>query len=190
MLALIEQPTSWALEQVDCSRHRQPSAVQMWVESAIHFWFGRSATNGRFRRFTPGRGQADRLKTIDGRGGSWVKLAPCLSDFAFWIYSKNCKPVHVVDARAELGIVNRFEQELVMRPVISALLAVITTQCLGAALAQKLVDPDKVAPEYREAAEKRRQEQIKVLVCSKKVDDAKILRRDRIAEIQRCLDGG
>ena len=77
-----------------------------------------------------------------------------------------------------------------MRPVISAFaIAVITTQCLSAAFAQKLVDPDKVAPEYREAAEKRRQEQIKVLGCSKKVDDAKIVRRDRVAEIQRCLDG-
>lgn len=78
-----------------------------------------------------------------------------------------------------------------MRPVISAFaIAVITTLCLSAALAQKLVDPDKVAPEYREAAEKRREEQIKVLACSKKVDEAKILRRDRVAEIQRCLDGG
>jgi hypothetical protein len=77
-----------------------------------------------------------------------------------------------------------------MRPVIGALaIAVITTHDLSAAFAQKLVDPDKVAPEYREAAEKRRAEQIKVLACSKKVDDAKIVRRDRVAEIQRCLDG-
>lgn len=78
-----------------------------------------------------------------------------------------------------------------MRPVISVFaIAVITTECLGAAFAQKLVDPEKVAPEYREAAQKRREEQIKVLACSKRVDDAKIVRRDRVAEIQRCLDGG
>jgi hypothetical protein len=77
-----------------------------------------------------------------------------------------------------------------MRAVISAFaIAVISTQCPGVALAQKLVDPDKVAPEYREAAERRREEQIKVLACSKKVDDAKVLRRDRVAEIQRCLTG-
>ena len=78
-----------------------------------------------------------------------------------------------------------------MRLAMYALvIAVVSTQCQSASLAQKLVDPDKVAPEYREAAEKRREEQIKVLACSKKVDDAKITRRDRVAEIQRCLDGG
>lgn len=77
-----------------------------------------------------------------------------------------------------------------MRSVINAfVIAVITTHCFGAAFAQKLVEPDKVAPEYREAAERRREEQIKVLACSRKVDDAKVVRRDRVAEIQRCLDG-
>ena len=39
--------------------------------------------------------------------------------------------------------------------------------------AQKLVDPDSVAPEYRAAAEKRRAEQLRMLQCSKKADDAK-----------------
>jgi hypothetical protein len=54
--------------------------------------------------------------------------------------------------------------------------------------AQKLVDPDKVAPEFRVAAEKRRAEQIKILQCSHKADEAKVLPRDRTANIQHCLD--
>jgi hypothetical protein len=38
----------------------------------------------------------------------------------------------------------------------------------GAGLAQKLVDPSTVAPEFRAAAEKRRAEQIKLSECNKK----------------------
>jgi hypothetical protein len=55
------------------------------------------------------------------------------------------------------------------------------------AFAQKLVDPNTVAPEYREAAQKRRAEQIRQLDCAKKADAAKVLPRDRIAYITRCL---
>jgi hypothetical protein len=58
----------------------------------------------------------------------------------------------------------------------------------GASVAQKLVDPNSVAPEYRAVAEKRRAEQIKLLECSKKADEAKVLRRDRAAQISACLD--
>ena len=58
----------------------------------------------------------------------------------------------------------------------------------GAAVAQKLVDPNSVAPEFRAAAEKRRNEQIKLAICSKKADDAKVLRRDRAAFVDQCLD--
>jgi hypothetical protein len=54
--------------------------------------------------------------------------------------------------------------------------------------AQKLVDPDKVAPEYREAAVKRRAEQIKMLECDRKANGAKVLPRDRAAFIEICLD--
>jgi hypothetical protein len=57
-----------------------------------------------------------------------------------------------------------------------------------ASFAQKLVDPDKVAPEYREAAVKRRAEQIKISECSRKADQAKVLPRDRAAHVQHCLD--
>jgi hypothetical protein len=54
--------------------------------------------------------------------------------------------------------------------------------------AEKLVDPNSVAPEYRSAAEKRRAEQLKLLQCSKKADDAKVARRDRAALVNECLD--
>jgi hypothetical protein len=55
------------------------------------------------------------------------------------------------------------------------------------ALAQKLVDPNAVAPEYRQAAEKRRAEQIRQRECAGKADQAKVLPRDRTAHITRCL---
>ena len=48
-------------------------------------------------------------------------------------------------------------------------------------LAQKLVDPNSVAPEFREAAEKRRAEQVRQMECRQKIDGAKVLPRDRIA---------
>jgi hypothetical protein len=53
--------------------------------------------------------------------------------------------------------------------------------------AQKLVDPKAVAPEFREAAEKRRAEQIKQRDCAKKADEAKVLPRDRLDHIVKCL---
>ena len=55
------------------------------------------------------------------------------------------------------------------------------------ALAQKLVDPYVVAPEFREAAEKRRAEQVKMLRCRRKSEEAKVLPRDRTAYINQCL---
>ena len=58
------------------------------------------------------------------------------------------------------------------------------------AFAQKLVDPNAVAPEYRDAAEKRRAEQIKQMQCRHRVDVAKVLPRDRTAAINRCMENG
>ncbi len=58
----------------------------------------------------------------------------------------------------------------------------------GTSLAEKLVDPNTVAPEYRAAAEKRRAEQIKLFECSKKVDAAKVAHRDRAAYVNECLE--
>jgi hypothetical protein len=56
--------------------------------------------------------------------------------------------------------------------------------------AQKLVDPDAVAPEYRAAAEKRRAEQLKQIECGLKADFSKILPRDRADYITKCLVEG
>jgi hypothetical protein len=58
------------------------------------------------------------------------------------------------------------------------------------AFAQKLVDPNAVAPEYREAAEKRRAEQIRQMQCRHQVDVAKVLPRDQTAAINQCLQEG
>lgn len=54
--------------------------------------------------------------------------------------------------------------------------------------AQKLVDPNSVAPEFRAAAEKRRAEQIKLVDCNHKADQAKVMPRDRPAHITHCLE--
>jgi hypothetical protein len=67
-------------------------------------------------------------------------------------------------------------------------MVLILVSSSGASAAQKLVDPNSVAPEYRAVAEKRRAEQIKLLECSKKADQAKVPRRDRAAHISECLD--
>ena len=67
-------------------------------------------------------------------------------------------------------------------------IVLISATWSGASTAQSLVDPNKVAPEYRAAAEKRRAEQIKLFECSKKADAAKVLRRDRVTFINECLD--
>jgi hypothetical protein len=56
------------------------------------------------------------------------------------------------------------------------------------ARSQALVDPNKVAPEYREAAEKRRAEQIRQRECALKADLEKVLPRDRTAYLTHCLD--
>ena len=46
--------------------------------------------------------------------------------------------------------------------------------CFQASFAQKLVDPNAVAPEYREAAAKRRAEQIRQFECAHKADAWKV----------------
>jgi len=68
------------------------------------------------------------------------------------------------------------------------LLAALALLAVAPAKAQKLVDPDKVAPEFREAAEKRRAEQIRQSECAKKADLEKVLPRDRTAYLNQCLE--
>lgn len=73
-----------------------------------------------------------------------------------------------------------------MKTLLQAVL--LATTLVGPAFAQKLVDPTAVAPEYREAAEQRRAEQLKQRDCAKKADLAKILPRDRTAFLLNCLE--
>jgi len=56
------------------------------------------------------------------------------------------------------------------------------------AFAERLVDPTTVAPEYRDAAERRRGEQLKQLECSHKADAAKVIPRERTAFLLKCLE--
>ena len=67
---------------------------------------------------------------------------------------------------------------------VTLLLLMITVP----AFAEKLVDPTTVAPEYREAAMKRRAEQIKQRECAHKADVAKVMPRERTAFLLQCLD--
>ncbi|WP_314961535.1 hypothetical protein [Bradyrhizobium cosmicum] len=73
-----------------------------------------------------------------------------------------------------------------MKPVI--FIAAIALFATTPARAQALVDPAKVAPEYREAAEKRRAEQIRQRECAQKADLNKVLPRDRTVYLNHCLD--
>jgi hypothetical protein len=79
-------------------------------------------------------------------------------------------------------------EELIVRSlsILAFIAAFVSTE---PGFAQKLVDPNKVAPEYREAALKRRTEQLKVLECNHKADVAKVLPRDRAEHINHCLEG-
>ena len=54
--------------------------------------------------------------------------------------------------------------------------------------AQRIVDPANVAPEFREAAEKRRAEQIRQRDCAQKADAEKIIPRERTAFPIHCLE--
>ena len=59
----------------------------------------------------------------------------------------------------------------------------------GAAYAQsRQVDPTKVAPEFRDAAEKRAAEQRKLAGCHKEADAQKVSPRDRSKFIVACIE--
>lgn len=67
-------------------------------------------------------------------------------------------------------------------------IAAIALLAASPARSQPLVDPNKVAPEFREAAEKRRAEQLRQRECALKADLEKVLPRDRTAYLNHCLD--
>jgi hypothetical protein len=79
-------------------------------------------------------------------------------------------------------------RRLILRPVWYLVVFASVTLFATHGFAQKLVDPNKVAPEYHEAAEKRRAEQIRQLVCAHKADVEKILARERTAFLIHCLE--
>ncbi len=56
------------------------------------------------------------------------------------------------------------------------------------ARADKIVDPKTVAPEFREAAEKRHAEQMKLIECNNAAKVAKIPRRDLAQYVADCFD--
>lgn len=55
-------------------------------------------------------------------------------------------------------------------------------------LADRIVDPKTVAPEFREAAEKRRAEQVKLIECNNAARIAKIPPRDMAHYVAECFD--
>ncbi len=66
-------------------------------------------------------------------------------------------------------------------------IAAIALFATASARSQALVDPNKVAPEYREAAEKRRAEQLRQRECALKADLDRVLPRDRTDYLNQCL---
>ena len=73
-----------------------------------------------------------------------------------------------------------------LKKVVIALLAIAVSGTF--VHAQTLVDPSRVAPEFREQAEKRRAEQLKQIVCNKAAFDQKIAPRDKPKFISDCFD--
>ncbi len=69
------------------------------------------------------------------------------------------------------------------------IIALLATPISGAvSFADKLVDPSKVAPEFREAAEKRRAEQIRIINCNNAAKIANIPARDSLKFMQDCVE--
>jgi hypothetical protein len=68
------------------------------------------------------------------------------------------------------------------------LVLAVTPFFITPGFAQKLVDPNSVAPEYREAAEKRRAEQIKQRGCAVKAHAEKVMPRERTSFLIQCLE--
>lgn len=73
-----------------------------------------------------------------------------------------------------------------MRTIL--IFTIISLFAASAARAQVLVDPAKVAPEFREAAEKRRAEQLRQRECGRRADADHVLPRDRTAYLNQCLE--
>jgi hypothetical protein len=76
-----------------------------------------------------------------------------------------------------------------IHPAKTAVIALLAATLSGAvSLADKLVDPSKVSPEFREAAEKRRAEQLKIIRCNNSLKLANIPARDQVKFLSECID--
>jgi hypothetical protein len=80
----------------------------------------------------------------------------------------------------------RFRRGVILKVLIRTALLVFVLAT--PALAEKLVDPAAVPPEYREAAEQRRAEQIRQHECAKKADVENVMPRERTAFLLHCLE--
>jgi hypothetical protein len=86
------------------------------------------------------------------------------------------------------GAIPDRDTEATLRTVVYFLILAALPLFVTESFAQKLVDPNTVAPEYREAAETRRAEQIRQMNCSHKADVEKVLPRERTSFLVHCLD--
>ncbi len=81
-----------------------------------------------------------------------------------------------------------------MRNRVTLLFLVAALTASGSAIsgvparAEKVVDPSTVAPEFREAAEKRRAEQVKLIECNNAAKVAKIQKRELPQFVAECFD--
>lgn len=75
-------------------------------------------------------------------------------------------------------------------PVATALVALALP--INAAVAQigrgEIPDPNKVAPQYRAAAEKRREELITINACTKLAEKEHVTKRDLASYINHCRE--
>ena len=89
--------------------------------------------------------------------------------------------------RAGLRVTNLCGKEPDVKRFCPILVLAAASFFIAPGFAQKLVDPNTVAPEYREAAEKRRAEQIKQNDCAHKADAEKVIPRERTSFLLQCL---
>jgi hypothetical protein len=76
-------------------------------------------------------------------------------------------------------------KEVELRRTVIALLGLLLP---ALAHAQKVPDPDKVDPQYRDAAEKRKSELMKTKFCTERAEKEKVLRRDLATYVNRCVE--
>ncbi len=72
---------------------------------------------------------------------------------------------------------------------MSRLIAILVIGMImpGTAFAQRVPDPNKVSPEYREAAQKRLAEIIRQKACWAKAEKEKVARRDAASFVVHCM---